>query len=1307
MGQRIREYDWSQTSLGMPHTWPPSLQSTIGIVIHSKFPMFLFWGDELLCFYNDAYRHSLGNDGMHPSALGKTAKEVWPEIWNIIGQQIQQVMTSGEATWHADQLVPIYRNGKLEDVFWTYSYSPVYAAGSKPSGVFVTCMETTDRVTSLLKIEESEEQLRIAIEGAELGTYDFYPQTSKFHWSAKTKELFGLPPDAVVTYDVYLQALHPDDRERSDLAVQTAMQPQNGGMYENEYRTIGVNDGKLRWVRSKGKTTFDTDGKPICFTGIAQDITQQKELMANLQMQSLVLDRMNEGVSISNENGVILFTNPAEDKMFGYEAGELIGKPVTVQNAYAPDENDAIVSGVIAELKEKGYWSGEWHNRKKDGTAFFTHSFITTLNADGNLLFVCVQRDVTQEKDVAEKLAYRKALLEAQNEAIPDAILVVDTKGNILSYNRHFARLWNIPKEIIDRKDDAAALEFAMTQVAEPQGFIDRVNYSYNHPDEAAHEEMIFNDGRIIERWGNAVIGEEGNSYGWIWYFRDITESKAAETALRESESRFRNMADASPVMIWTIDDKGGSSYYNKTFREFLGLKEDDDINNWAPVVHPDDVARCFNTIQSAIAAKQSYTQELRLKRGDETWRWVLAKGSPHMSAAGEFLGFIGSSVDITEMKEAEEKLKEGEEKFRSLANSIPQLSWMANADGGIFWYNDKWYEFTGTTPKQMEGWGWQSVHDPAKLPEVLHHWKNSIESGEPFEMVFPLRGADGMFRQFLTRVLPVLNNEGKICQWFGTNTDITEQINTEEELKKIKDQLELTFQNVPSAIYHFDKAGKIVYLNELGAKQLGYQTADEVLAEQDVYQLRKRLDETFIILDEKGSPLLVDESSAAICFRTGKASEVTAQFIHRETGQAFWLLSKSSPLFNEAGELSIVLTTSTDITPQKTSEQAIRQSEERFRTLAETLPQMIWVRNMNGQIEYGSKNWEDYSGIKDVSEAWMAMTHPDDYEPIMSSWKIAMEEGKPFKYEVRLKNKAGEYRWHSAVGEPVKDAEGNIVKWIGALSDSHDQKTVAEKLEGLVAERTKELQRSNEDLQQFAHVASHDLKEPVRKIRTFGSRLKDEFAADLPEKAKTYLGKMEGAADRIYQMIDGVLLYSSIGETEGQKEQVDLSKVLQSIELDLEVLMQQKGAVIEYNGLPVIEGSSILLYQLFYNLLNNSLKFVKADTAPIINISHEISKGAAFSNADFNADRDYVKISVKDNGIGFEQNFAEMIFQTFSRLNSKDKYEGTGLGLALCKKIAERHGGTITAKGKKGEGASFEVILPVSDKEPAPKSQL
>lgn len=271
-----------------------------------------------------------------------------------------------------------------------------------------------------------------------------------------------------------------------------------------------------------------------------------------------------------------------------------------------------------------------------------------------------------------------------------------------------------------------------------------------------------------------------------------------------------------------------------------------------------------------------------------------------------------------------------------------------------------------------------------------------------------------------------------------------------------------------------------------------------------------------------------------------------------------------------------------------------------------------------------------------------------------------------------------------SGVMRPIRN--GELTGYVKVMRDMTQQQLFTEELHRLVAERTIELQRSNEDLRQFAHVASHDLKEPVRKVKTFNSRIIDEYADALPAKVRTYLDKIESATDRMYSMIEGVLKYSNIEYIDSAFTSVDITEIIRNIESDLEVLIAKKNAVISITDLPTITAVPVLIYQLFYNLILNSLKFAKAGESSRINIS------CTFIKED---EKNFVKIILSDNGIGFEQEFEQTIFETFTRLNPADKYEGTGLGLALCKKITERHHGSISATGKLNEGTVFSILLP------------
>ncbi|GAB4093498.1 ATP-binding protein [Flaviaesturariibacter terrae] len=280
---------------------------------------------------------------------------------------------------------------------------------------------------------------------------------------------------------------------------------------------------------------------------------------------------------------------------------------------------------------------------------------------------------------------------------------------------------------------------------------------------------------------------------------------------------------------------------------------------------------------------------------------------------------------------------------------------------------------------------------------------------------------------------------------------------------------------------------------------------------------------------------------------------------------------------------------------------------------------------------------------------------------------------------------------------EPLRHPDGRIDGIVGVGIDVSESVRARKRLqesehnlEVEVARRTRELetlnsdlQQSNQDLQQFAHVASHDLKEPLRKVKTFISRLVDDPETEFSDRSRGFLQKINSAADRMYAMIEGVLNYSMLNAAGKPTEPVALNSVLRQIEQDLEIPITQKKATIRYGNLPVLEGATVLLYQLFYNLLNNALKFARAGVPPEIMIS-----AAARDEA--------VEIRFADNGIGFSQGQAERIFEPFTRLNSKDQYEGTGLGLSLCRRIVQRHGGSIRAASQGDGGAEFIIVLPL-----------
>jgi signal transduction histidine kinase len=302
MARRIREFHWTGTPLGAIDTWPQSLRTAVGIVLRSKFPMFIWWGPDLIQFYNDAYRPSLGADGKHPLALGQKGAVCWPEIWPVIYPLIRQVLDGGEATFSEDQLIPIYRNGKIEDVYWTFGYGAIINEQGAAGGVLVVCHENTEKMIQYHKLVESEAELSFAIDAAELGTWDLNPLTNKFSSNARLKSWFGLGPDEQVVLSEAINAMIEPDRARVAAAIHRALQFESGGYYDIVYTIVNKVTRQERIVRAKGRARFNEDKIAYRFNGTLQDITEQEtaqrkfaeQLNREVRERTVELQRSNE-----------------------------------------------------------------------------------------------------------------------------------------------------------------------------------------------------------------------------------------------------------------------------------------------------------------------------------------------------------------------------------------------------------------------------------------------------------------------------------------------------------------------------------------------------------------------------------------------------------------------------------------------------------------------------------------------------------------------------------------------------------------------------------------------------------------------------------------------------------------------------------------------------------------------------------------------------------------------------------------------------------------------------------------------------
>jgi PAS domain S-box-containing protein len=515
------------------------------------------------------------------------------------------------------------------------------------------------------------------------------------------------------------------------------------------------------------------------------------------------------------------------------------------------------------------------------------------------------------------------------------------------------------------------------------------------------------------------------------------------------------------------------------------------------------------------------------------------------------------------------------------------------------------------------------------------------------------------------------------------------------ENTRLLQERVKLAVESAEMGIWEMDPGtGKILCdarcreLFGLDRDQIHYKEFIELLHPDD----RAHADETIskVINGESGGRYNLE-------YRTRFVEEADTK----------WVKANGRVYFDPDGNPVFFAGTVMDITTQKLNERLLTESEQRFRLAADAAPVMIWLSDKDMQCNYFNQSWLRFTGrtlLEQKGMGWLQCVHPDDREACLSAYISHFKERSEFLVEYRLLRHDGQYRWTWDAGVPRFSPGGIFEGYVGTSVDIHDQKMTKEVLENLVNSRTRllrdavqKLEASNHNLEEFAYVASHDLQEPLRKIQTFSQRLQEKNGDHISGDTKLYLSKIIKASRRMSLLIGDLLSYSKLQKTELEPEEVSLNEVMGNLLSDLELIIHEKKARVSVGDLPVIKAIPLAMNQLFQNILSNALKFTREDTIPMVTITAITLPPEIRANyPSLEQALEYSMISITDNGIGFQKEFAEKIFNIFQRLNGVGEYEGTGIGLAICRKIVANHHGVIFAESVENEGSTFSVILPV-----------
>ncbi len=415
-----------------------------------------------------------------------------------------------------------------------------------------------------------------------------------------------------------------------------------------------------------------------------------------------------------------------------------------------------------------------------------------------------------------------------------------------------------------------------------------------------------------------------------------------------------------------------------------------------------------------------------------------------------------------------------------------------------------------------------------------------------------------------------------------------------------------------------------------------------------------------------------------------GTESEYSFEYrVRRKDGVYRWHVARVVPARDSSGKTAAWVGTATDIEDIKSAEVLLRESEERFRLACEGSGTGAWEWDIAADRVRWSDRVYDIYGLKPgefsgrVSD-FGALTHADDAPRVMKAIEDALSGAASYRVELRVIHKNGRHRWIYSAGEVYRDASGKPLRMLGVVNDITDRKETEQRL----VQQAEALWQSNQELEQFAYVSSHDLKEPLRKIASYADLLRSKELSNLSGAGAHYLEGITDGVMRMRALIDDLLSFSHLSQQTSVDDSIDMNKVVADVLEDLDSAIQEATATVMVAPLPTIKASGTQMRQLFQNLIGNAIKF-HGDRPPQVNVSSAL-------------DGDSWTFTVRDNGIGIDPQYFAQIFRVFQSLHPRHKYPGTGIGLAVCKKIVERRGGTISVTSMPGQGSSFVVRLPV-----------
>jgi PAS domain S-box-containing protein len=1194
---------------------------------------------------------------------------------------------------------------KNGDLIWvdTYSYAD-FDEKSTAKYINAIYIDITERKRIESIILESERKYKNLAENAPISVGRISLKTRKYEYvNEEFVRQSGYTMEEMNSLSgIQLNEMnHPEDEEKMKNFYKEWSEKGFQGSQHLEYR-VYRKTRELIWLDTYLYADFDDSGNAAAINQICIDITKRKN-------SEIALRQSENKYRNLTENAPIIVTR-YNLKTFSYE---FVNDEFVNQSGFTMEEFNKLSP---EELQKYTYpedlpnVNSSYENWAKNNFSGTHHIDYRAYTKSGQLIWMDSYMYADFEEfgkpyainqiciDITDRKEAEAAIIESEqkykNLAVNAPIAVTRLKLDTRNYdyvNGEFIRQSGYTLEEYNNLSEDALVEMMYFEDRE------KVFSAYKQWTSENYKGTLHLDYRIINRFRKIVwldtylyadFDNNGNAKAINEICIDVTEQKKAQAALRESDKRFRALIENSSDMVALLDTDGVFLYASPSTEKILGydVEKEYEGKSLFDFIYPGDlqlIKQKFDEVNNKPGNKVTAEFRYRVKNGE--WIWIEGV-AVNMFNEPSINAVVVNYRDITERKKAEMELKLQKSYFQQLFENSPEGIVILDNNDRVIDANKGFEQLFRYSLNEIKGKTVTSFLVPQNLTEQASQISLFVLKGEIINRETVRKRKDGSLVDVSILGYPITLENNQIGV-YGIYRDISERKETEKALRNSEERYKAFVKQSSEGIWRFEllepvstklpveeqvrhafKFGYLAECNDIFARMYGYKAAEEVvgahlsdmLPESDprnIAYMRSFVESNYRLNNAESHE--VDKEGNIKVFLNNLVGIVENDFLIRSWG------------------------TQKDITEIKKAEEELKSTQLRLATLLSNLPDVVLYETGNNK-EFITENVIDllgYPANKFIEDRrfFHKIMHPGDSKDVANKvreWHKAGDEGI-LNTEFRVRRSDGTYIWLEDHMISIKEINGRN-HMAGVLIDVNEHKKAEEKLKQLA----EKLSTSNKDLEQFAYVASHDLQEPLRMVASYIQLLQRRYKDKIGPEADEFINYAVDGVVRMKSLINDLLIFSRVNTRELTAEPTDCNLVLEQVKGNLRTSIEESGTEIIAAHLPTINANKLQLTQLFQNLISNAIKF-RGDKSPIINVTAK-------------CDADEWLFSVSDNGIGIDKEFSDKIFVIFQRLHNYTEYPGTGIGLAICKKIVEKLGGHIWVESEPGVGSTFNFTIPL-----------